>query len=165
MGFSEEMRKSRLVFYEEDVNEINKVVSEFIDSSQAECVLIIDIDGHLVTKQGFTKNLNADSIAALAAGSFASTKELAKQLGEPEFSVMFHQGANENMHISTVKGRALIVIIFDDRTTVGMIRALADDLQKKLGVILEKASNNKDLGVSEEFKKDAADKFDDFFKE
>lgn len=164
MGFSEEMRKNRLVFYEDDVAELNKVITKFIDTSKAECVLLIDVDGHMVTKQGFTKNLNTDSIAALVAGAFASTKELAKQLGEPEFSVMFHQGKNENMHISSIQGRALIVIIFDDRTTIGMIRAYSEELQKSLSVIFESASK-KGGGVSKEFAADAADKMDEFFKD
>jgi predicted regulator of Ras-like GTPase activity (Roadblock/LC7/MglB family) len=164
MGFSEELKKNRMVFYENDVAELNQAISAFIDTSKAECVLLIDVDGHMVTKQGFTKNLNTDSIAALVAGAFASTKELAKQLGEPEFSVMFHQGKNENMHISSIQGRALIVIIFDDRTTIGMIRAYSDELQKKLSVIFEAASK-KSGGVSDEYAKGAADKMDEFFKE
>lgn len=164
MGFSEELKKNRMVFYENDVADLNQVISAFIDTSKAECVLLIDVDGHMVTKQGFTKNLNTDSIAALVAGAFASTKELAKQLGEPEFSVMFHQGKNENMHISSIQGRALIVIIFDDRTTIGMIRAYSDELQKKLSTIFEAASK-KGGGVSKEYTKDAADKMDEFFKE
>lgn len=164
MGFSEELKKNRMVFYENDVAELNQAITSFIDTSKAECVLLIDVDGHMVTKQGFTKNLNTDSIAALVAGAFASTKELAKQLGEPEFSVMFHQGKNENMHISSIQGRALVVIIFDDRTTIGMIRAYSDELQKKLSVIFEAASK-KGGGVSQEYTKDAADKMDEFFKE
>lgn len=164
MGFSEELRKNRMVFYEDDVANLNKVITSFLDTSKAECVLLIDVDGHMVTKQGFTKNLNTDSIAALVAGAFASTKELAKQLGEPEFSVMFHQGKNENMHISSIQGRALIVIIFDDRTTVGMIRAYAEELQKNLAVIFEAASHRKG-GVSQEYADDAANKMDEFFKE
>ena len=164
MGFSDELRKNRMVFYEEDVAALNKIITTFLDTSKAECVLLIDVDGHMVTKQGFTKNLNTDSIAALVAGAFASTKELAKQLGEPEFSVMFHQGKNENMHISSIQGRALIVIIFDDRTTIGMIRAYAEDLQKTLAVIFEAASK-KGGGVSKEYSDGAADKMDEFFKE
>jgi predicted regulator of Ras-like GTPase activity (Roadblock/LC7/MglB family) len=164
MGFSDELRKNRMVFYEEDVASLNKIITTFLDTSKAECVLLIDVDGHMVTKQGFTKNLNTDSIAALVAGAFASTKELAKQLGEPEFSVMFHQGKNENMHISSIQGRALIVIIFDDRTTIGMIRAYAEELQKNLAVIFEAASHKKG-GVSQEYADGAADKMDEFFKE
>ncbi|PCJ60511.1 MAG: hypothetical protein COA79_08025 [Planctomycetota bacterium] len=165
MGFSEELKKNRLIFYEEDVDRLNAGISKFIDTSQAECVLLVDIDGHLVTKQGYTKGINTDSIAALAAGSFASTKELAKQLGEHEFSVMFHQGKNENMHISSIEGRALIVIIFDDRTTIGMIRAYAEDLKVTLAEILKETAERKGGGVSDEYANDAANKIDDFFGE
>ena len=166
MEFSEKMRHARLVFYEEDLEGINKIFESFLDRSQSKCVLLIDKEGHLVCKKGFTKSFNTDTIAALVAGSFAATREVAKQLGETEFSVLFHQGKNENIHIGLVAERALVVVIFDDRTTLGMVRLYAEELTEKLGELLIKLMEKnagKDVGVSKDFK-DAAEKaLDDFF--
>ena len=166
MEFSEKMRQARLVFYEEDVSEINKILENFLDRSQAKCALLIDKEGHLVTKKGFTKSFNTDSIAALVAGSFASTREVAKLLGETEFTVLFHQGKNENIYIGLVAERALVVVIFDDRTTLGMVRLYADELTQKLtATMLAAMEKNKgrDSGVSKEYEQAAEQALDDFF--
>lgn len=166
MAFSEKMRQARLVFYEEDVEDINKLLGDFLERSQAKCALLIDKEGHLVTKKGFTKSFNTDSIAALVAGSFASTREVAKLLGETEFSVLFHQGKNENIHIGLVAERALVVVIFDDRTTLGMVRLYAEELQQKLTDTMLKSierNKDKDSSVSQEYGQAAEQALDDFF--
>lgn len=166
MEFSEKMRQARLVFYEQDIEEINKILADFLDRSQAKCALLIDKEGHLVTKKGFTKSFNTDSIAALVAGSFAATKQVAQLLGETEFSVIFHQGKNENIHIGLVAERALVVVIFDDRTTLGMVRLYAEELTTKLTeTMLQSIERNKDKNQSmgQDYGKAAEQALDDFF--
>lgn len=163
---SEKMKKARLVFYEQDIEELNKILANFLERSQAKCALLIDKEGHLVTKKGFTKSFNTDSIGALVAGSFAATKLVAQLLGETEFSVLFHQGKNEHIHISLVAERALAVVIFDDRTTLGMVRLYADELTKHLSDSMMR-SFERNMGKSDGLGKDfgdAADQaLDDFF--
>jgi predicted regulator of Ras-like GTPase activity (Roadblock/LC7/MglB family) len=163
------MRLARLVFYAADVAKIDAILDEFLKDSQARAALIIDCEGHLVTKKGMTGAFNTDSMAALVAASFASTRELAKLLGESEFSVIFHQGKNENIHIGLVSSRALLVIIFDDRTTVGMVRIFCQELTGRIGEILKAAaakhaaSGDKSLEVG--FEKAAENRLDEFFDE
>ena len=169
MGYSEEMKRNRLVFYEAEINEINEILEEFIDRTQAKSVLVIDKEGHLVTRKGFTQTIDTTSISALVAGSFASTREVAKMLGEEEFSMIFHQGKKESIHVSLINERCMSVIIFDDRTTVGMIRIFAQELSDKLSAVFEKAAKKQPTGdepdIGEEFHSEATDKLDDFFSE
>lgn len=169
MDFSEQMKRTRLEFYEDDVAEINQIFDEFLETSQAKCVLMIDKEGHMVTKMGFTKSFDTTTLAALVAGSFASTREVAKLLGEPEFTVMFHEGTNENINVRLAGERALLVIVFDDRTTLGMVRVTADQLSEKIAKTLEAAAErNKDrapLQLDAEFESSAQEKLDDFFKD
>ena len=166
MEASDKMRQARLVFYEQDVAQLDKIMADFLERAQAKCALLIDREGHLVTKKGFTKSINTDSIAALVAGSFAATRQVAQLLGETEFAVIFHQGKNENIHISLVAERALAVVIFDDRTTLGMVRLYAEELTKKLSESFREAmdrNKGKDGSVSEEYQKGADKALDDFF--
>jgi predicted regulator of Ras-like GTPase activity (Roadblock/LC7/MglB family) len=167
MDFAQRLRQERLVFYEEDIEEINKILTDFLEASQAKCVLMIDKEGHMVTKKGFTKSFDTDSIAALVAGSFASTREVAKLLGEREFTVLFHQGKNENIHVSLCAERALLVTIFDDRTTVGMVRLYAEQLTQKVADALMRAmERHKEAPaptVGAEFEAAADQRLDDFF--
>lgn len=167
MGFSEEMRNRSLSFYEEEMRDIDAILDDFVEVSKSKCALLIDKDGHLVTQKGIIKNLDTTSIAALVAGSFASTAQLAKLLGETEFSVLFHQGANDSMHISLVADRCLTVIIFDDRTTIGMVRLYAKQLSDKLTECLIRAEERikKEGGpkLEEGFQDSAADALDNMF--
>jgi len=172
MGFSQEMRKKRLDFYEEDVAAIDQIMSDFLDASGSKAVFMVDKEGHLVTKKGFTKALDGDSLAALVAGAFASTKEVAKLLGEQEFSVLFHQGKNQNIHVSLVHDRALMLTVFDERTTMGMVRLYAEELTTKIGDVLtkmlERSEKEGPRGLSQDgqnFEDSAEEKLSDFFRE
>jgi len=113
--------------------------------------------------------LYTTALAALLAGSFASTKEIARLVGEPEFSVLFHQGKKDHIHISLIGERTILVIIFDDRTTIGMIRLYAKEVGENLRKILDSSSDEKkshvELGDDFDFTKSADAKLDDIFQE
>lgn len=121
------MKEEDLVIYEEQIEKIERALDRLIKDAQAKCVLLVDKDGHLITRRGFTQSLDTTALAALLAGSFASTREIARLLGEPEFSVLFHQGKTDHIHITLVGDRTILAVIFDDRTTIGMIRLYAKE--------------------------------------
>jgi len=136
---NEKLRVDRLSFYTEDIEKIDKLLGEFLRLSGAKCALLIDKEGHLVTKKGEVRTIDMDTISALVAGSFAATKEMARLLGENEFSALFHQGVRDNIQLSLVGDRTLLTILFDDRTTVGMVRLYAGETAKKLAEIYKAA--------------------------
>ena len=136
------LRQQRLVFYKDDVDLMDKVLAEFLRLAGAKCALLVDKEGHMVTRQGEVK-LNMDTISALVAGSFAATKEMAKLLGEESFSCLFHQGERDNIQLSLVGDRTLLTILFDDRTTVGMVRLYATETCKKLCQVFDKAASRR----------------------
>lgn len=162
-----DLRKKRLVYYQEDLDQIEKLLEEFLKLSNAKAVFLIDKEGHLVTSQGVTKNINSETLSALVAGSFAATKELARILGETEFSVMFHQGAKDHIHISIIGDRAICAIIFDEKTTVGMVNLYSKELSVKLEKIFDIASRRvvQDQAVEADYSDSVRDKLDDMFKE
>jgi predicted regulator of Ras-like GTPase activity (Roadblock/LC7/MglB family) len=132
MNTSDRLRHERLVFYQSDMERIDRVLAEFLRLSAAKCALLIDKGGHLVTCKGDVKDIDMDTISALVAGSFAATREMARLLGEEEFSVLFHQGERDNIQLSLVGDRTLLSVIFDERTTVGMVRLYANESTRKL---------------------------------
>jgi predicted regulator of Ras-like GTPase activity (Roadblock/LC7/MglB family) len=136
------LREARLVFYKEDVDSIDAILDAFLKQSAAKCALLIDKDGHMVTQRGQTKHIDLDTISALVAGSFAATREMAKLLGEAEFSALFHQGKSDNIQLSLVGERALLTAIFDDATTVGMVRLYAAEAAKRLAVLFQRKQAN-----------------------
>ena len=169
MGVSEQARQARLEFYEEDIDEINAILSEFLDASQAKSILMVDREGHLVTKKGFTRSFDTTSLSALVAASFASTKAMAEVLGEPEFMVLSHQGTTEHIHIALVGRRALLVIVFDDRTTLGMVRLYSKEVTGRIVESLARAEEKNKTREPQKLKADfeaaAEARLDDFFGE
>ena len=166
MSQNERLRHDRLTFYKEDVDRIDKLLAEFLRLSGAKCALLIDKEGHLVTKRGELKTIDIDTISALVAGSFAATKEMARLLGEEEFTAMFHQGERDNIQLSLVGDRTLLTILFDDRTTVGMVRLYAGETAKKLAEIYSDALNRDPVegGLDEEYGDDAKKTLDKLFE-
>lgn len=130
------------IIKENDLNQINAILCKLREEAEIVCALLVDRGGHILSYQGFTDNFDIVSLAALAAGSFASTKEIAKLVGEPEFTVMFHQGKKEHIHIGLISDSALLVIIFDDRTTIGMVRVYANQYTLELGDLLDQISSD-----------------------
>ncbi len=131
----QELRNSALVFYKEDIDALQSILDAFLKKSAARCALLIDQDGHAITYRGQTKNVDLDTISALVAGSFAATKALAHQFGEEEFTALFHQGRTGNIQLSLVGERALLTALFDDTTTIGMVRLYAAEAAKRLSAI------------------------------
>jgi predicted regulator of Ras-like GTPase activity (Roadblock/LC7/MglB family) len=165
MKANEKLRHDRLTFYQEDMDQIDKLLGEFLRLSGAKCALLVDKDGHLVTKRGEVRTIDMDTISALVAGSFAATKEMARLLGEEEFSALFHQGARDNIQLSLVGDRTLLTILFDDRTTVGMD---ANETAKKLAVIYKKAIERRaeegDPSLDKDYGDNAKRKLDNLFE-
>jgi len=115
-----------LVIREEDLVDLDRALQHMLRQSLAKCVLLINRDdGSLITSQGFLEDLDTISLAALAAGAFASAREIARLVGEPEFSVLFHQGEREHVHVNLAGSHGLLMTLFDDRTTVGLVRICA----------------------------------------
>ncbi len=163
---SKKIREKRLVFYAEDVERIDKYLQEFLKLSNAKCALLIDKEGHMVTRVGETSDFDLDTISALVAGSFAATKEMARILGEVEFADLFHQGKNESIQLLLVGDRTLLTVIFDKSTTIGMVRLYANEVAKKLTGLFQKAAERKPKKaerIGKDFEASARSKLDDLF--
>lgn len=121
----------------------------------------------MVTKAGTTGDIDLQSVSALIAGSYAATREMARLLGEDEFSVLFHQGKKDSIQLTLVGNRTLLATVFDERTTIGMVRLYAKEASEKLDVIFkdihERAPRTEDLG--DNFAESAKGALDYFFVE
>lgn len=159
----QQLRQEYLSFYFEDIEKIDKVLSSYLTLSKAKSVFLIDKSGSMITYKGEDQSINVDELSALVAASFAATKEIARLLGEAEFTVMFHQGQKDNIHISLIGNKAISVTLFGDDTTIGMIGHYSKELSQKLTTLFEIISKrisrhqeqiSVDLGASVESKLD-----------
>ncbi|MCE9595856.1 MAG: roadblock/LC7 domain-containing protein [Planctomycetes bacterium] len=161
------LREDRLVFYTNDVERLEGELDGFLELSGARSAFLIDRDGHLVTRRGEPMAQSLESISALIAGSFAATREMARQMGENEFTVLFHQGARDSIQLQLVGERTLLAIVFDQRTNLGLVRFYAKEAARRLeGVFTEMAvrpASKEQPGLSSNFSEDAAAALDKLF--
>ena len=165
---SDNIREKRLVFYKDDIDRINEVLKEFLQLSDSKCNMLIDKEGHMVTKAGSTDDFDMQAVAALVAGSYAATREMARLLGEDEFSVLFHQGRRDNIQLTLVGNRTILATVFDERTTIGMVRLYAKEASEKLKKVFEDIAERKDdgsSGLSENYSESVKDQLESFFAE
>ncbi len=111
-----------IVMYEEEFNQIKQVISKLRVDANAKVVFLVDKNGQQIAAHGEIENLDTTSLASLTAGNVAATDGLAKLIGEKEFSILFHEGEKDNIHISIVAQRVILVVIFDERSSLGLVR-------------------------------------------
>jgi predicted regulator of Ras-like GTPase activity (Roadblock/LC7/MglB family) len=136
------MMDTQMVMYEEDHKKILVVIGRLVREANAKGVFVVDRNGQLIAEAGEVRGIDTTSLASLVAGSIAATGGLAKIIGEQDFPVHFHQGVKDNLHITMVANKWILVVVFDERSSLGLVRlrvkkATADmnrvfeDLQKK----------------------------------
>lgn len=119
-------------FTEEDFTALTQVLQRFLFDSNARCALLVDRSGQLVTFAGDRPAFDVTAFATLTAADFSANDQLARLIGESDFNTLFHQGEKESMLLADVARRVILVALFDNRTTLGLVRlkmrAIVDDI-------------------------------------
>ncbi len=129
--------QSTLVMYEEEHQRITQLLGKLLRESNSKVIFLVDKNGQLIASSGETANLDTTSLASLTAGNIAATGGLAKLIGEKEFSILFHEGEKDNIHISIVGGRVILVVIFDQRSSLGLVRLRVKKASAELATVFE----------------------------
>src|SRR2546428_5861190 len=112
----------KMVMYEEELKLTSAICERLTREANAKAVLLVDRNGQYITSHGEVDNLDTTSLASLTAGNIAATSGLAKLIGEKEFPNVFHEGEKDNLHLSIVAQRAILVVMFDQRSSLGFVR-------------------------------------------
>ncbi len=129
---------NQLVLYEEEYKQVAAICDTLQKGAFAKAVFLIDKNGQLIASSGETANLDQTSLASLAAGNIAATGGLAQLLGEKEFAIQSNEGEHENVHISLVGQRAILLIIFDRRSSLGLVRLRVRSVTADLEAVFQK---------------------------
>jgi len=127
-----------MVMYEEEFQELNRVIDRLLREANAKVIFLVDKNGQLISGVGETDRFDTTSLASLTAGNIAATGGLAKLIGEKEFSILFHEGEKDNLHISIVSGRVILVVLFDNRSSLGLVRLRVKKSSEELSAIFDK---------------------------
>ena len=129
-------------FTQDDFDGITRTLQRFLYDSNARCALLVDRTGQLVATVGEQPNFDPTAFATLTAADFSANDQLARLIGESDFSTLFHQGERESMYLADVARRVILVVLFDNRTTLGLVRLkmklAVDELTKLFEAVFER---------------------------
>ncbi len=128
---------SELVMYEEEFRRIDEELKRLYQLANAKLVFLVDKNGQLISSAGDTHDIDTTALASLTAGNIAATGGIAKLLGQKEFSILFHEGEKDNIHISLVANKVILVVVFDQRTSLGLVRLRVKKSTQSLERIFE----------------------------
>ncbi len=147
------MTSGNFILHDKEFHDFQVVLKKLLADSYAKVVFLVDKNGSLLATAGETEEFDTTSLASLAAGNIAATGGLATLIGEKEFSILFHEGERDNMHISVVANRVILVVIFDKRSSVGLVRLrvrrASQDLEAILMAVDAKSKDKEEAGIEE----------------
>ena len=161
---------SDLVMYEEEFQKIDEELQKLFQQASAKVVFLVDKNGQLIASAGETREIDTTSLASLTAGNIAATGGIARLLGEKEFTILFHEGEKDNIHISLIGQRIILVVIFDKRSSLGLVRLrvkkASESLVRIFNEITSKAEKEKSEGKLDEspFAEISDEDIDNLFK-
>jgi predicted regulator of Ras-like GTPase activity (Roadblock/LC7/MglB family) len=128
---------NQLVMYEEELQQINHICDVLHRDANAKAVLVIDKNGQAMAQSGEVDQLDVTSLSSLTAGNVAATGGIAQLLAEKEFAGQFHEGEKTNVHISIVGQRVILLVLFDERSSLGLVRLRVRKASAELVGVLE----------------------------
>jgi predicted regulator of Ras-like GTPase activity (Roadblock/LC7/MglB family) len=121
---------------ESDYQRISDHLTTLLRESDARCAMVVDRTGQLLANAGEALSFDPTVFASLTAADFSANDQLAKMIGEPEFASLFHQGEKESMYLADVGRRLILVVLFDQRTTVGLVRLRVKQTVQDLSALI-----------------------------
>ena len=125
-----------------EVNKLRRILLQLLDNSEADSCLICDQAGHVLAHENVRKDMDPLLISALGAGVFAATRELARLLGEDEFSSVLHQGMKRSILIGAANEEVLLVVLFSGDEKVGLVKLYTPSAAMAVRSVFEGLVNN-----------------------
>ncbi len=151
---------------ESDIQQFDGLLNSFIADTQAHCAVIVDRSGRLLTQAGDTGAMDNVTFASLVAGDFAASDQLARLLGEAEFSSLYHAGVGRSMFLADIAGWGILAALFDGKTTLGMIRLRSKTTVPKIAAVFEEIfarPKSANVGMDDTWMSEAEDEIDKLF--
>ena len=130
------MSETPVVIHEHQFQKIKTVLARLCVECAARVVFLVDRDGQPIAFYGEIGNMDTTSFSSLAAGNVAATTSMARLIGEDVFPAVVHEGERESIFISVI-GRSLLVVVFDERSTLGLVKLRTKKASHEVAAILD----------------------------
>ncbi|HEY0712594.1 MAG TPA: roadblock/LC7 domain-containing protein [Polyangia bacterium] len=142
------------VMFPEEQEQIAIVCQRLHRDANAKAVLLIGRDGQPIADAGDVTELDVTSLSSLTAVNVAATCGISKILREKDFTSQFHEGEKTHVHITLVGGRAILVVLFDERSSLGLVRLrvkkATEEMTRLFDVVTKKAASKQGMSVLSE---------------
>lgn len=125
-----------IILREQHHRQIKTVLDKLRADATARIAFLVDKAGQPLAVNGDASELDTTSLASLAAGNVAATDGMAKLIGEREFPTLSHEGERESLYICVI-GRALLVVVFDERSSLGLVKLRVRQASRDLASVLD----------------------------
>jgi predicted regulator of Ras-like GTPase activity (Roadblock/LC7/MglB family) len=120
-----------------DIGRLGEIIEKDLLAAGADHVIIVDTSGNLILERGRVEMDNLFSLAALSAANFAATEEIARLIGESDFTLLFHKGDKRNIHFSRLGKDYIIITLFDENVSLGLIRLKLGEAMQLMSMICD----------------------------
>jgi len=120
----------------EKQRQLEDVIKTELLANGAEHVILVDSSGSLIVDCGNYPLEDILPLAALSAANFGATAEIAKLVGEEDFTLLFHKGEKKNLHFSKIGEEYILIVVFDKSVSLGLIRLKSTKAAEKIMEIL-----------------------------
>lgn len=121
-----------MIIFPEDIARLDGILASLTAKAKLLLAVLINRDGRIVTHRGSLGQVDVVSLAALVAGSTASTLAIANLVGENEFSAIFHQGKTRNIYIDALDENTWLAVVFDDQTDIDRVKVFLRQFEREL---------------------------------
>lgn len=135
------MVETTIIIQEQQFQRIKNVLARLCVECAARVVFLVDRDGQPIAFHGDIGDMDTTSFSSLAAGNVAATTSMAKLIGEDVFPAVVHEGERESIFISVI-GRSLLVVVFDERSTLGLVKLRTKKASHEIAAILDEISRD-----------------------
>lgn len=135
------MAETPFIIQEQQFQRIKNVLARLCVECAARVVFLVDRDGQPIAFHGEIGDMDTTSFSSLAAGNVAATTSMAKLIGEDVFPAVVHEGERESIFISVI-GRSLLVVVFDERSTLGLVKLRTKKASYEVAAIIEEITRD-----------------------
>ncbi|MEO8451039.1 MAG: roadblock/LC7 domain-containing protein [Gemmatimonadota bacterium] len=153
-------------FREDDAARIQVIMVNLLRDAGARTALIVDRSGQMLATAGEPPQFDPVAFASLTAADFSANDQLARMLGEQEFGALFHQGEKESLYLADVARRVILVVLFDNRTTLGLVKLRVRSVVESLSALFHELfarESTSDRRMESGFLGEAEDEIDKLF--
>ena len=138
------MAETPFIIHEQQFQKIKTVLARLCVESAARVVFLVDRDGQPIAFHGDIGDMDTTSFSSLAAGNVAATSSMAKLIGEDVFPAVVHEGERESIFINVI-GRSLLVVVFDERSTISLVKLRTKKASFEVGALLDEVARDSEL--------------------